>query len=224
MNKILFSFFYQKNPSPFVHLSVNKSVFTILLSHLCAYSITSTRRTCLCFLSFRLVSAFASLSLAPSLSLWLSLALSGSLSLSLALWLSGSLSLSLWLSLALSLSGSLALWLSLSLSLWLSLALSLFLHWTNPNMFLAMFKRTQRYVVFHYHHHCFFLSTPWRRIWHTIIKNYKYHTSLHYSNITLFTLLDCYWTRGSIWEWKLHFWWWCQRKRYLWEEIPYDIL
>ena len=143
-----------------------------------------------------------------------------SLSGSLSLWLSLALSLSL----SLSLSGSLALSLSLSLSLWLSLALSLFLHWTNPNMFLAMFKRTQRYVVFHYHHHCFFLSTPWRRIWHTIIKNYKYHTSLHYSNITLFTLLDCYWTRGSIWEWKLHFWWWCQRKRYLWEEIPYDIL
>ena len=220
MNKIFFSFFYQKAPSPFVHLSVNKSVFTILLSHLCAYSITSTRRTCLCFLSFRLVSAFASLSLWLSLSLALSGSLS--LSLSLALWLSGSLSLSLSGSLSLSLSGSLAL--SLSLSLWLSLALSLFLHWTNPNMFLAMFKRTQRYVVFHYHHHCFFLSTPWRRIWHTIIKNYKYHTSLHYSNITLFTLLDCYWTRGSIWEWKLHFWWWCQRKRYLWEEIPYDIL
>ena len=166
------------------------------------------------------------LSLSGSLSLWLSLALSGSLSLSL--WLSGSLALSLSLSGSLWLSLSLALWLSgslaLSLSLWLSLALSLFLHWTNPNMFLAMFKRTQRYVVFHYHHHCFFLSTPWRRIWHTIIKNYKYHTSLHYSNITLFTLLDCYWTRGSIWEWKLHFWWWCQRRRYLWEEIPYDIL
>ena len=125
MNKIFFSFLYQKTPSPFVHLSVNKSVFTILLSHLCAYSITSTRRTCLCFLSFRLVSTFASLSLALSLcgSLWLSLALSLSLSGSLSLWLSGSLSL--WLSLALSLSGSLALWLSLSLSLSGSLSLSL---------------------------------------------------------------------------------------------------
>ena len=129
MNKIFFSFFYQKNPSPFVHLSVNKSVFTILLSHLCAYSITSTRRTCLCFLSFRLVSAFASLSLALSLSgsLWLSLALS------LSLWLSGSLALSLSLSGSLWLSLSLALWLSGSLSLSLSGSLSLSLSfYTEP--------------------------------------------------------------------------------------------